>query len=146
MDSLIARALDTAAARGASYADARMVETSQERYSVRTGVVDVISNDESLGMGVRVVVDGAWGFASTNTMTAEAVDQAAALAIEIARASATSGGPKVDLGTPVTSRGTYTTPIEIDPFTIAPEESSPCCWTPTNAWAALKASPHAPAT
>ena len=60
MDSLIARALDTAAARGATYVDARMVETAQERYSVRTGVVDVISFDESLGIGVRVVVDGAW--------------------------------------------------------------------------------------
>ena len=122
MDSLIARALDTAAARGASYADARMVETAQERYSVRTGVVDVISSDESLGIGVRVVVDGAWGFASTNTMTAASVDQAAALAVEIAKASATSGGPKVELGTPVTSRGVYTTPVEIDPFSVSPEE------------------------
>ena len=82
----------------------------------------VISNDESLGIGVRVVVDGAWGFASTNTMTGDAVDQAAALAVEIAQASATSGGPKVDLGSPVTSRGAYTTPVELDPFTIAPEE------------------------
>ena len=115
MDSLIARALDTAAARGASYADARMVETAQERYSVRTGVVDVISNDESVGIGVRVVVDGAWGFASTNSMTAESVDQTAALAVEIARASATSGGPRVELGPPVTSRGVYTTPVEIRP-------------------------------
>ena len=97
MDSLISRALDTAASRGASYVDARMVETAQERYSVRTGVVDVISNDESMGLGVRVVVDGAWGFASTNTMTAESVDQTAALAVEIARASGdvrrAAGGP-----------------------------------------------------
>ena len=122
MDSLIARALDTATARGATYADARMVETAQERYSVRTGVVDVISSDESLGLGVRVVVDGAWGFASTNTITAEAVDQASALAVEIARASATSGGPRVELGSPVTSRGVYTTPVEVDPFTVAPEK------------------------
>ena len=122
MDSLIARALDTAAARGASYADARMVETAQERYSVRTGVVDVISSDESVGIGVRVVANGAWGFASTNTMTAESVDQAAALAVEIAKASATSGGPKVELGPPVTSRGVYTTPVEIDPFAVPAEE------------------------
>ena len=122
MDSLIARALDTAAARGATYVDARMVETAQERYSVRTGVVDVISFDESLGIGVRVVVDGAWGFASTNTMTAESVDRVAALAVEIAKASATSGGPPVELGPLVTSRGVYTTPVEIDPFAVAPEE------------------------
>ncbi len=122
MDSLIARALDTATARGASYADARMVETAQERYSVRTGVADVISSDESMGLGVRVVADGAWGFASTSAMTPEAADRAAALAVAIARASATSGGPKVELGPPVTSRGVYATPVAVDPFSVSPEE------------------------
>ena len=146
MDSLIARALDTAAARGASYADARMVETVQERYSVRTGVVDVISNDESVGIGVRVVVDGAWGFASTNYMTAESIDQTAALAVEIARASATSGGPKVELGPPVSSRGVYTTPVEIDPFSISPKTSWPCSWKPTSTWGGLRAFRRGPAT
>ena len=72
MDSLIARALDTASARGASYSDARMVDTAQERYSVRTGVVDVISTDESMGIGrCGWWWDAAaWGFASTSTMTA----------------------------------------------------------------------------
>ena len=122
MDDLLARALDTAAARGAGYADARLVETAQERYSVRNGAAEVISADQSAGLGVRVTAGGAWGFASTSDLTPGAVDRAAALAVEIARASATSGGPPVQLGPPVTSRGVYATPIEIDPFAIAPED------------------------
>ena len=62
------RALDTAA-RSAQYADVRLVETSQERFVVRNGVVDTLSMDESLGIGVRVLVDGAWGFASSNLLS-----------------------------------------------------------------------------
>ena len=122
MDDLIARSLDTATVRGAGYADARLVQTSQERFTVRNGVVDTLSSDESLGIGVRALVEGAWGFASTNRLSAEEVDRAAALAVEIARASAHTGGVPVDLGPPVASRGRYTTPVEIDPFTVSKED------------------------
>ncbi len=122
MEELVSRALDTAKVRGASYADARLVQTSQERYTVRNGVVDTLSSDESMGLGVRVLVDGAWGFASTNLLSAEEVDRAAKLALEIARASGRTGGAPVDLGAPVTSRGQYTTPVEVDPFTISRED------------------------
>ena len=122
MDNLIARALDTATVRGAGYADVRLVQTSQERFTVRNGVVDTLSSDESLGIGVRTLVEGSWGFASTNLLSAEEVDRAAALAVEIARASAHTGGAPVDLGTPVTSRGRYATPVEIDPFTVSKED------------------------
>ena len=122
MDGLLWRALDTAAVRGAGYADARLVETAQERYSVRNGAADIISADQSAGIGVRVVAGGAWGFASTSDLTPDAVDRAAALAVEIARASATSGGPPVNLGPPVSSRGVYATPVAVDPFQVSPEE------------------------
>jgi len=122
MDEFLSRALDLAAVKGASYCDVRLVETNQERFVVRTGVVDTISNDESLGIGVRVLVDGSWGFASTNIISPAEVDRVTGLAVEIARASAqTSNGP-VSLGPAVTSRGVYTTPVRIDPFSVSPEE------------------------
>jgi len=75
-----------------------------------------------------VVVDGAWGFASRHDLSTVEVDRVTALAVEVARASATvpphvNGGlGGVRLGPPVTSQGTYTTPIQVDPFTIAPEQ------------------------
>ena len=122
MDNFLSRALDLAAVKGASYCDVRLVETNQERFAVRNGVVDTISNDESLGIGVRVLVDGSWGFASTNILTAAEVDRATGMSIEIALASAQSSNGPVSLGPPVTSRGVYTTPIKVDPFSISSED------------------------
>lgn len=119
MDDLVSRALDLAKVQGAGYADIRIVRTSQERISVRSGVVDTLSFDESLGFGVRVLVNGCWGFASSHDITSKEVDRVTALAVNIAKASATLSKGAVNLGPPVTSRGTYTTPIEEDPFTIS---------------------------
>ena len=119
MDDLISRALDLAEVRGAGYADIRIVRTGQERISLRNGVVDTLSVDESLGFGVRVLVNGCWGFASSHDLTSKEVDRVTALAVDIAKASGTLSKAAVNLGPPVTSRGTYTTPIEEDPFTIS---------------------------
>ena len=122
IDDLLSRALDLAVVKGASYCDVRQVETNQERFVVRTGVVDTLSSDESLGIGVRVLVNGSWGFASTNGLSPAEVDRVTALAVEIAKASAQSSNGPVSLGPPVTSHGVYTTPIHTDPFSISLEE------------------------
>ena len=122
MDELMARALDTAARRGAQYCDVRLVETAQERYAVRNGVVDTLSSDESLGLGVRALAGGAWGFASTSDLTGAAIDRAAALAVSIAQASAVTAQAPVELGPPVASRGRYATPVAVDPFSVSRED------------------------
>jgi len=119
MDDLVSRALDLAEVQGAGYADIRIVRTTQERISVRSGAVDTLSVDESLGFGVRVLVNGCWGFASSHDLASKEVDRVTALAVNIAKASAALSKGAVNLGAPVTSRGTYTTPIEEDPFTIS---------------------------
>ena len=128
MDELIARALDLAKVKGAAYADIRLVHTDQERYVVRNGVVDTLSMDQSTGFGVRVVADGGWGFASSRDFSPSEVDRVTALAVRIARAS-TLLSPVVQgrqrgvrLGSPVTSRGVYSTPFQVDPFTVSPDE------------------------
>ncbi|HCP22512.1 MAG: TldD/PmbA family protein [SAR202 cluster bacterium] len=122
MGDLVSRVLDLAAVKGAGYCDVRLVETGQERFVVRNGVVDTLSNDQSLGIGIRVLVDGSWGFASTSIVTPDEVDRITDLAISIAKASALSNNGPVSLGPPVTSRGVYTTPIQTDPFTISQED------------------------
>ncbi len=66
MDKLLLNALDLASVKGAQYADIRLVDTKQERLSVRNGVVDTLSNDHSTGFGVRVLANGSWGFASSH--------------------------------------------------------------------------------
>src|SRR5215469_2284135 len=81
-------ALDTATQRGAQYADARIVDDRQRDLATKNGKVGHAGSGESLGIGVRVLVDDSWGFASTDDLSRDAVDTAAAQAVEIARASA----------------------------------------------------------
>ncbi|MBI3242892.1 MAG: TldD/PmbA family protein [Chloroflexi bacterium] len=112
------RALDRATRKGAQYADVRVVQTAEQSLSVKNGIVESLSFAESLGLGVRVLAGGAWGFASSHELSNAEVDRVAALAVKIAEASALVDGQTVNLGPAVTSRGEYTTPIQIDPFAI----------------------------
>src|SRR5215472_11788634 len=89
MKEIAAWALDTAAQRGASYADARIVDERQRALSTKNGKVGHVSDAESMGIGVRVIANGAWGFAATDSLKREAVEAAAAQAVAIAKASAT---------------------------------------------------------
>ena len=122
LDDFLSRALDLASVQGASYCDVRLVETNQERLVVRSGAVETLSNDESQGIGVRVLVSGCWGFASTNIVAPDEIDRITNVAVEIAKASAQSSTGQVSLGPPVTSQGVYTTPIRVNPFTISLED------------------------
>jgi TldD protein len=80
--------LSTASQGGASYCDVRVGRYLRQFVLTREANVQNVVNTESLGVGVRVIADGAWGFAATNTMTPEAVAEATRLAIAIARANA----------------------------------------------------------
>jgi TldD protein len=122
LNELMQRALDLAMMRGAQYADARIVDTKTESLAVKDGAVDYLDSDETKGFGVRVLVDGAWGFASSRELALEQADRVADQAVRIARASARVSGQPVDLGPPVASRGSYQTPIQVDPFSVSFED------------------------
>ncbi len=66
----VQRALDTAVARGAGYADVRVVDLVVEGLVVKNGAVEALTRRESRGIGVRALVDGAWGFAGTADLAA----------------------------------------------------------------------------
>jgi len=116
------RALNLTRMRGAQYADIRVVENRTENMSVRNGVVDTLNFSDNIGFGVRILANGAWGFASSRDLSSAEVDRVTALAFEIARASALAPGEKVDLGPAVVSQGVYQTPFQIDPFSISLED------------------------
>jgi len=122
MKDLAMRALETAKLKGATYADIRIVHRVEQRITVKNGAVEALSQEESLGFGVRVIADGAWGFASSSLLTAEEVDRVAALAVEIARASALTKLEDVNLGPPEIHVATYKTPVKVDPFSIPLEK------------------------
>lgn len=116
------RALNGAQVLGASFADVRFEDRRVQSISTKNGVVDALLTEESQGFGVRALVDGAWGFAASATVSAEEVDRVVGLAIAIAHASALTKRTGVELGPPVVSRGSYATPVRIDPFTVAFED------------------------
>jgi TldD protein len=122
LKALTHRALNLAQVQGASYADMRIVRRRTQNINVKNGVVEGLVDNESQGFGVRVVVDGAWGFASSARLTPAEVDRATALAVQIARASALFKTHDVDLGPAVAHVGTYRTPVEIDPWQVSLED------------------------
>ncbi|MDP1025918.1 TldD/PmbA family protein [Sphingomonas sp. KR1UV-12] len=90
-------ALSAAKQGGASYCDVRVGRYLRQFVMTREATVQNVVNTESTGVGVRVIADGAWGFAATNAMTAEAVAEATRLALAIAKANARSQTSPVQL-------------------------------------------------
>ncbi len=122
MRDLLARALSTAAVRGARYADARFVHREVEDLLVRNGVLEAAGRHDSAGFGVRALAGGAWGFAASPRLTAGEADRVAALAVALARAAARAKPGDVVLAPVPAVRATYRTPVEIDPFTVPVSE------------------------
>src|SRR5450756_1307987 len=122
MKDLTGRALNMAQVRGASYADVRIVERVTQHIAVKNGRVEALEQDESLGFGVRVIVNGAWGFASSSLLEGHEIERIVTQAVAIAKASALTKIRDVHLGTPVVSQGIYETPIRVNPFTISLDE------------------------
>jgi TldD protein len=121
MRSFVAACLDAADAAGASYADVRVVDTRTQSLSVRTGRVEAVSSGASFGFGVRVIADGAWGFASSSIVDPAAAQRIARQAVAIARASALVAGPPVELAPLDRQRGIWSGPCEVDPFKVSTE-------------------------
>src|SRR5919198_768390 len=112
------RAIDTAASLGAGYADVRVVHRVSESISVKSGRLEGVASGESEGFGIRVLVDGAWGFASSHRIEPGEADRVAGEAVRIARASATALRNRVALDYRPPATGTYETPVEDDPFEV----------------------------
>jgi TldD protein len=123
MKSIARLALDTAVARGASYADARLVAMRNRSLSTKNGKVGHASESDSLGLGVRVIANGAWGFAATADFGRGAVEAAAARAVEIAKASARVKREDVRLAAEPPAVADWTTPYKVDPFTTSVEQN-----------------------
>src|SRR5687767_4527772 len=115
------RALDTAAQLGAAYADIRVVRRDSESIAIKSGRVEGVSSGETEGFGIRVLVDGAWGFSSSSELNAAEADRVAGDAVRIARASATALRNRVRLDDRPPARGTFATPVAEDPFAVSIE-------------------------
>ncbi len=108
-------ALNTAKSLGASYADARIGRYLNQYVSTREDKVQGVVNTESFGIGIRVIANGTWGFASTNDVSEEGIKKATNQAVAIAKANAIIQKDPVVLA-PVEAYGevSWKTPIKKD--------------------------------
>jgi len=121
MQDLANLALDTAKRRGASYADVRVMDIRHRDIAVKNGEVGTLAESETLGLGIRVVASGAWGFASTDRLTREGVQACAAEAVAIAKASSLAKRENVTLAPEQTYVDTWQNPFLKDPFRVPVE-------------------------
>ena len=115
-------ALETARLRGATYADARVMEIRQRDLTTKGGKVGACLESETLGIGIRAIVQGAWGFASTDRLTREGVQACAASAVAIAKASALTRIKDVALAPEAAHVDSWQNPYLKDPFRIPVEK------------------------
>ena len=108
-----------AKAKGLSYADLRAVRLTTEDVSFIDGKPDKIDRKVSFGFGVRVLVDGAWGFASLPGCDENLAKQAFDSAVALARASAHIQSAPVALAPTKVTKATYQTRVQQDPFSVA---------------------------
>ncbi len=116
---LAGTALDVLRKLGAGYGDIRIGNYRSQRLAARDERVESITDEESLGFGVRVLDRGAWGFAASNVLTAAEVERVARQAVAVARASALAiQEPVVLAPEPVHKDVRYSSPCATDPFTV----------------------------
>lgn len=120
MDALVKKrmadvALNTAKSLGATYADARIGRYLNQYVFTREDKVQNVVNTESFGIGIRVIANGTWGFASTNSVTEDGIKKATEQAVAIAKANSKIQKEPVKLA-PVNAYGevSWKTPIKKD--------------------------------
>src|SRR5690242_6966564 len=116
-------ALNVANMRGAGYADVRIVDERNRALSTKNGKVGYAAVSESLGAGIRVLADHSWGFAATEDLSRKAIEETAARAVDIARASAKVKQEDVQLAPEKAVTAEWATPYKIDPFTTSVEQN-----------------------
>lgn len=116
-------ALNSAKGKGADYADVRIGRYFNQFIVTRETHLQNVANTESYGVGVRVLVNGYWGFAATNDVTPQGIAKIAERAVLVAKANIKIGGKPVDLA-PQKGYGevSWKTPIEKNSFEIPLKE------------------------
>jgi TldD protein len=122
-EAMAMAALNAAQMAGADYADIRISTNRTQRMSTREAIVTGVRDSETSGFGIRVLVDGTWGFAASRDVSTDEVARVAQVAVAQARANRAAQRRPVELA-PLdwTGRGEWRSPVEIEPFDIPIED------------------------
>ncbi|MBW0009897.1 MAG: TldD/PmbA family protein, partial [Pseudonocardiales bacterium] len=116
-------ALGRARELGAEHADVRIERTTRQMLRLRDGKVATALDSSTVGLAVRVILEGTWGFASHLELTAQAAVATAQRAVEVARSLRPLNAERVELAAePVHADAVWVGDYEIDPFTVPLQE------------------------
>ena len=101
------------------YADIRLQRSGTEDIKVKNGTVEALSRNEDQGFGIRVIADGAWGFAASSILNSDEMKRVAEAAIEIAKASALTKREDVRLTPTEIYQDSYKSGYDVDPFRVS---------------------------
>jgi TldD protein len=122
---LLMEGLNSAKMAGASYADVRIGRYLQNFVSTREQQITNVVDTDSIGAGIRALVDGTWGFAATRTMTKDGIASAAKKAVAVAKATRIGRDKPVELApTPSFADVSWKSAYTIDPWTIPIEQKA----------------------
>ena len=125
MKDLAERAVEAARLAGADYADSRVLIVLDQTVQVEDLSPKFIGDQHDAGIGVRVLKDGAWGFASISRVDKRSAEKAAKEAVAVAKASALAAGrEKITLAAEPAHIGRFETKVAIDPFSIPVDEKT----------------------
>ncbi len=125
MLDLCLRAVGAARTRSAAYADARIVRLRNQTVYIEDDRVAGVQDSESVGLGVRVIAGGAWGFAAGPGLSKSEAEKTARRAVEVARAGALAkGSGSVRWAREEPHRGVFRTPVAKDPFQVPIREKA----------------------
>ena len=121
--SLTDAAITTAKSLGASHVDVRVERTRTGVLSLRDAKPETQSDETIIGIGVRVIVNGAWGFASSPDLSVETAKSLANTAVAMAKTSKPLSTELVSLANePAYPNKSWVSSYEIDPFTVSDSE------------------------
>jgi len=115
-------AINSATRNGASYSDFRISNFRQQNVSARESTVQNISDNENFGFSVRVIVNGAWGFASSSTLSEAEIEKISRLSCEIAKANKSVQKSFIELAPVPVYNDTWKTPIRKSSFDVSVDE------------------------
>ena len=112
-------ALSTALQTGASYADLRIHAITSETMQLRDGALETAVIDHEIGLAVRVIVDGTWGFASHAELDPDVAAETARRAVQVATTLAPLNAERIELAAePVYSDVSWVSDYRVDPFAL----------------------------
>ncbi len=123
VDRLADVALNLVETAGATTGQVRIAQHDTRGVGLRDGKVENVASDSSIGFSVRVVHNGAWGFAATTDLTQLGAKLVAQKALEMAKVSAAVSTDRVELvDEPSYGKVSWRLPVEIDPMKVSDEE------------------------